>query len=83
MTLQALEHAAWQFGHAAESLANQIAGYHATWFAVLKPKVTKDGDMWCALYGDNLMEGVAGFGETPAKALLDFEVAMYSTGDVK
>lgn len=70
--------AAWNVGHSAQVLAGQIAGYHATWFSVLKPTLTKDGDMWCALYGENLQEGVSGFGETPARALLAFEIAMCS-----
>ena len=39
----------------------------------LKPKLSKDGNMWCFLYGTDLQEGVAGFGETPYKAMLDFE----------
>lgn len=28
-----------------------------------------DGNAWCALIGDNLQEGVAGFGGTPREAL--------------
>jgi hypothetical protein len=36
-------------------------------------KLTKDGDQWCFLYGDNLQDGVAGFGETPAIAAENFE----------
>jgi len=43
-------------------------------FFLLKPKVFPDGDMWCALYGENLQEGVAGFGETPAKASTQFDI---------
>lgn len=31
--------------------------------------VTKDGDSWCALKGENLQEGIAGFGDTPVLAL--------------
>ena len=30
-----------------------------------------DGDKWCALLGDNLQEGLAGFGDTPSEALRD------------
>ncbi len=39
--------------------------------------LTKDGDQWCALVGENLQEGVAGFGPTPWAALdaLNFEAA--------
>ncbi|QRZ14689.1 hypothetical protein JWJ88_17140 [Paracoccus methylovorus] len=73
-----IAHAAWQVGQSATVLAQEIAGYHATWFSVLKPKLTKDGNMWCALHGADLQEGIAGFGPTPAKALLAFEAAMCS-----
>jgi hypothetical protein len=38
------------------------------------PKVFLDGDQWCALYGDNIQEGVAGFGVTPAAACDDFDL---------
>ncbi len=40
--------------------------------AIFKPKVFPDGKLWCALYGENLQEGVAGFGETPELAICDF-----------
>lgn len=43
--------------------------------AVYKPKITKDGNQWCALLGDNLQEGVAGFGDTPNKACYAFDAA--------
>jgi len=42
---------------------------------VFRPHLSKDGNMWCALLGDNLQEGVAGFGDTPAKAMYAFDVA--------
>lgn len=38
-----------------------------------KPKLFLDGNMWCALYGDNLQDGVVGFGKSPAIAFLDFD----------
>lgn len=41
-------------------------------FAMLKPKVHIDGDQYCVLLGDNIQEGVCGFGETIYKAILDF-----------
>lgn len=40
-----------------------------------RPALYPDGNMWCALLGDNLQEGVAGFGETPAKAMEAFDKA--------
>ena len=42
---------------------------------VFKPKLSKDGDQWCALFGDNLQEGVCGFGKTPAEAMYQFDIA--------
>ena len=32
-------------------------------------EVTLDGNKWCALLGENLQEGLAGFGDTPSEAL--------------
>lgn len=37
------------------------------------PRLFIDGDSWCALYGENLQEGIAGFGDSPNEALKDFE----------
>ena len=41
------------------------------------PTITVDGDQWCVLYGSDLQEGVAGFGDTPAKAMEDFDKNWY------
>lgn len=45
--------------------------------AVFVPKLSRDGDMWCALYGENSMEGIVGFGKTPSKAIKQFDDAFY------
>jgi hypothetical protein len=44
-------------------------------FMVLRPPIFPDGDQWCALYGESLQAGVAGFGDTPAKAATAFDLA--------
>lgn len=44
-------------------------------FMLLKPQMFKDGDKWCALYGENLQDGVAGFGDTPDEASRAFDAA--------
>ena len=36
----------------------------------LKP--FKDGNQWCFLFGDNLQDGIAGFGNTVEEAAIDF-----------
>ena len=43
--------------------------------ALLKPRIFIDGSMWCVLYGENLQDGVAGFGETPELAVFEFNKA--------
>ena len=44
-------------------------------FVLLKPQLFADGNTWCALYGENLQEGVAGFGDTPDAAAVAFDRA--------
>lgn len=38
-----------------------------------KPKLVIDGNQWCALYGEDLHDGVAGFGDSPELAMADFD----------
>ena len=40
--------------------------------SLLKPSIKIDGDMWCILYGENIQDGVVGFGDGPIKAVYDF-----------
>lgn len=47
-------------------------------FATLKPKIYKDGSKWCVLLGENIQEGICGFGETPYLAILDFSKSFNS-----
>lgn len=48
--------------------------YELTRPSVLKcPTVSTDGNQWIALYGKDLKEGVAGYGDSPAKAMMDFD----------
>lgn len=53
------------YSAAAEELARPSVVY--------RPTISIDGDQWSALYGDNLQEGVAGFGASPAEAMADFD----------
>ena len=56
----------------------QAAAAHERPSAVFKPRLLIDGDQWCALYGDNLQDGVSGFGGSPADAMWNFDIAWYS-----
>lgn len=40
-----------------------------------KPKLFLDGNQWCALYGEDLQNGLAGFGNTPELAMEAFDKA--------
>lgn len=42
-----------------------------------KPKLIRDGNKWCALYGEDLQEGVAGFGDSPDEAMRNFDSEWY------
>ena len=44
-------------------------------FSMLKPKLVQDGNQWCVLYGADLQSGIAGFGDTPYTAIIDWNGA--------
>jgi hypothetical protein len=44
---------------------------------IYKPRLSLDGNQWCALLGSNLIEGVAGFGDSPADAMAAFDKAWH------
>lgn len=45
--------------------------------SLLKPKIYIDGNQWCVIYGDNIQDGVCGFGDTPLKAICEFNSSWY------
>lgn len=63
-------------GHATfmmrESFRATLAQYERP-SVLYRPTVVPDGTKWSALYGENLMEGVCGFGDTPEEAMRDFD----------
>lgn len=75
----AIERVAWQqfdISHI-KALAQEAVGIITNAYdrpsAVYRPALTRDGNMFCALYGENLAEGCAGFGETADAAMWDFD----------
>ena len=42
---------------------------------MLRPILSLDGNKWCALYGANLQDGVAAFGDSPEEAYAAFDKA--------
>ena len=60
------------------SMAEQKAAERKALWAVIFGLVPYlDGDKWCVLYGKDLQTGIAGFGDTPVKAMYAFNDAMY------
>jgi len=43
-------------------------------FYLLRPTISLEGNQWCYLHGEDLQSGIAGFGDTPEKAAIDFDV---------
>lgn len=75
-TLRDVAFQALDFSHARMMLQQEIStvGYEmARPSAIYRPSLGIDGTKWCALYGEDLMHGVAGFGDTPAEAMADFD----------
>ena len=68
------------------SQAASMAGYriqeaaaaYDTPSAIFRPTLSIDGNQWCALYGEDLHDGVAGFGSSPAEAYADFDKSWYA-----
>jgi hypothetical protein len=66
------------FSHHAEMAAEAVR-YAVSQYdrpcVLFRPKVFIDGNQWCALYGENLQDGVAGFGDSPNEAMHQFDLA--------
>lgn len=69
LALDAVCHAARMAG----ATWQEVAYEHQRPSVLYRPSITLDGGVWCALYGANLQDGVAGFGSSPNKAMSDFD----------
>jgi hypothetical protein len=47
--------------------------------AILRPRVFIDGNQWCVMYGENIQDGVCGFGDSPARAASAFNKAWHQS----
>lgn len=64
--------ASWLWQHAQQEIYCVSASMQRP-SVLYRPSIGMDGNKWCALYGDDLMHGIAGFGDTPAEAMTDFD----------
>ncbi len=62
--------------------AQEIAAQMTRPSVLFRPIISQDGDMWCALLGGSLADGVAGFADTPDKAMYAFDSAWYAKAKV-
>jgi hypothetical protein len=68
--------AANSIAHAAERSMINIDQVFQEWrrpSVLFRPRLSIDGNQWMALYGENLQDGVAGFGDSPELAMFDFD----------
>jgi hypothetical protein len=65
----------------ASSVNSQTAQEHGEFnlFAMLKPELKRDGNQWCVLYGEDLQSGIAGYGDSPHQAIMDFNSQWYKS----
>lgn len=65
-----------QFSYATEAMSNSARNIEINLsqpHILLRPKMFRDGNQWCCLYGDSLQEGVCGFGDSPYQAAMAFD----------
>jgi hypothetical protein len=66
-------YASARFVEIVSQVAEDIRVSHTRPSVVFRPVLSIDGNQYCALFGADLQIGVAGFGDTPEKAMQDFD----------
>ncbi len=75
-SIQTAAERAFDISFAVESVRQDLIGlaYDMARPSVLyRPVLSRDGNEWAALYGEDLQSGVAGFGASPAEAMAAFD----------
>lgn len=64
----------WSYAIAAlQEQIHAVANQMTLPSVLYRPRVFLDGNTWCCLYGEDLQNGVAAFGRTPAEAVDNFD----------
>ena len=71
MAASAICHAA----NMTQAAMDSAIGHYTVPSVIWKPRLFIYGNQWCALYGEDLQSGVAGFGDSPELAVWDFDRA--------
>jgi len=72
-----------QPGFAHTSARVPLKNVHKNWtiISIDGAEVYQDGNQWCALIGNNLQDGVAGFGSTQSEAMHDLIAHLSQNND--
>lgn len=79
----ALREAFGNADHQIRCSLQEVTGYLTEPSVMYRPALFLDGNQWCALYGEDLQNGVSGFGDSPAKAMMDFNKNWYAAINAK
>lgn len=63
-------------GRAVAAFKLQQAVRASYWAVILDLYPIPEGNQWMVLWGEDLMNGVAAFGDTPEQAIMNFDKAM-------
>jgi hypothetical protein len=66
-----MRHAAWEACGSIVEASRAASAPHV----LMRPTIFPDGTSWCALLGENINDGIVGFGDTPAEACAAFDKA--------
>jgi len=66
-------YASGKFVEIVNQVAEDIRVSYTRPAVTFRPALSIDGNQYCALFGADLQSGVAGFGDTPEKAMQDFD----------
>ena len=75
MAMNAISHSAEMAAAHWHAASADLVQYMTEPCVLYRPELSIDGNQWCALYGANLQDGVAGFGDSPELAMQDFNRA--------
>ena len=70
------QHAILNMQYDAACKSSEAAELSSWWAVILKLVPVRDGDQWCVLWGDNIMEGIVAFASTPRDSMYAFQFAM-------
>lgn len=69
----------YEFLQHQEKLNYHITKNQLVFIETFNIKPYKDGNQWCVILGENIQEGIVGFGNSPFEAIVNFNNNMYQS----